>query len=323
MERERKGKSSLQMFMGSEGGILGVGAPEVAVTILVGYFLLGPSELYKLTKEIGKLFTSLRTLSSEATKSFESNMESQLELQELRKAQRELTDAFSFRRSINVDQEADPFQTRPNAPTGQQEDDFKPKKKVKKRRKKLLKRPSQNIDDDLTKPPPAINTPTNTMPPLDEMAPLQPLNDDWFSSPAVAPAASEEQARFAAQLSQDWNERILQNQDKLSPLSLIMQRLSILEQEKNAAQARLEEEFRLRADLEEKFYRDKRNLLQDAAIQLETFSSSSNYTLPNYYQNIHTNHTLYQNITSPSSSTEAHNKTKSIHTLWATTTNST
>lgn len=39
----------------SGGGILGVGTPEVLVICAVGYFLLGPSELYKLAKEIGKL----------------------------------------------------------------------------------------------------------------------------------------------------------------------------------------------------------------------------------------------------------------------------
>jgi hypothetical protein len=54
-------------------------------------------------KEIGKFITNIRTLGSDLTTTFENNMESQLQLQEIRKAQRELNDAFSFRRSINVD----------------------------------------------------------------------------------------------------------------------------------------------------------------------------------------------------------------------------
>ena len=75
----------------------------------MGYFILGPSELYKLVKEIGKFIQNFRTLGAEATKSFEATMENQLELTELRKAQRELNDAFSFRRSINTDEYAEAF----------------------------------------------------------------------------------------------------------------------------------------------------------------------------------------------------------------------
>ena len=71
--------------------------------------MLGPTELFKLTKEIGKFIQNFRTLGAEATKSFESTMENQVELQELRKAQNDLNNAFNFRRSINVDQEAEAF----------------------------------------------------------------------------------------------------------------------------------------------------------------------------------------------------------------------
>jgi len=99
----------LGMLLGSDSGILGIGAPEVVVTLLVGYFILGPSELYKITKEIGKFIQNFRSLGSEATKSFETAMEDQLQMQEIRKAQRELNSAFSFRRSINVDQDGEAF----------------------------------------------------------------------------------------------------------------------------------------------------------------------------------------------------------------------
>ena len=77
--------------------------------LLVGYFVLGPSDLYKLVKEIGKFIQNIRTLGTDLSTTFENNMESTLQLDELRKAQRELNDAFSFRRSINVDQESDAF----------------------------------------------------------------------------------------------------------------------------------------------------------------------------------------------------------------------
>jgi hypothetical protein len=34
-------------------GILNVGTPEVAVILLVGYFVLGPQDLYKVVKQAG------------------------------------------------------------------------------------------------------------------------------------------------------------------------------------------------------------------------------------------------------------------------------
>lgn len=103
--RTRKKTSSTSLnLLGSDSGILGVGAPEIAVTLLVGYFVLGPSDLYKLVKEIGKFIQNVRTLGTEAARSFEGTMEDQLELTELRKAQNELNAAFGFRRSINTDE---------------------------------------------------------------------------------------------------------------------------------------------------------------------------------------------------------------------------
>ena len=71
--------------------------------------MLGPSDLYKLVKEIGKFVQNIRTLGTDLSTTFENNMESTLQLDELRKAQRELNDAFSFRRSINVDEESAAF----------------------------------------------------------------------------------------------------------------------------------------------------------------------------------------------------------------------
>lgn len=87
--------------------------------LLVGYFVLGPSDLYKLVKEIGKFIQNIRTLGTDLSTTFESNMESQLELEELRKAQRDLTDAFSFRRSINVD-DTEAFATTTTTPRAEE-----------------------------------------------------------------------------------------------------------------------------------------------------------------------------------------------------------
>jgi len=106
-----KQSSTSLNVLGTDGGILGVGAPEIAVSLLVGYFVLGPSDLYKLVKEIGKFIQNFRTLGAEAAKSFEGTMENQLELTELRKAQSELNDAFSFRRSINTNEGGEVFES--------------------------------------------------------------------------------------------------------------------------------------------------------------------------------------------------------------------
>ena len=85
------------------------------------------------------------------------------------------------------------------------------------------------------------------------------------------------------QLSGGWNKSVMDSEDALSPLSKIMERLAILEEEKNAADTRLEEEFRLRGELEEKYYREKRSILEEAAsdtqmnayVGMENDSSSS------------------------------------------------
>jgi len=150
----RSGKGTeLGMFLGSDGGLLGVGAPEVALTLLVGYFVLGPSDLYKLTKEIGKFIQNIRTLGTEATKSFESSMESQLELDELRKAQSELNNAFNFR-GINRNDESDPLAAVTEDVAGasavntvsQKANVGERKKKKKRRRKKKTVKVSEDVD---------------------------------------------------------------------------------------------------------------------------------------------------------------------------------
>lgn len=87
--------------------------------------------------------------------------------------------------------------------------------------------------------------------------------------PPSPQVAAEEQSRFAAQLSGDWNSKVMAAGDKLTPLAAIMERLAILEEEKKAADARLEEEFRLRGELEEKYYREKRDILEGAAAEVQ------------------------------------------------------
>jgi hypothetical protein len=237
-------------------------------------------------------------------------MESQLQLEDLRKAQRELNDAFSFRRSINVDEEvafneisttsatettaaaaAASTETTSSATEGSADN---PKKKKKKRvkKKKVVQPEMDNFEPNVL--------PDLEMPPLDDTlireeeeravqheeeeermrrrertkslqsdtAQLLPEEQEQFGLPSTE-QSPEEQERFARQLSGNWNDMILANEDKLSPLSKIMERLAILEEEKKAADARLEEEFRLRTGVEEKYYREKRAILEEAAAEVQ------------------------------------------------------
>jgi len=81
------------MDFGSDG-FLGVGAPEIVVICVVGYFLLGPTELYRLAKEVGKLVTQLRATATEASTAFSTTMEQQLAIGEITDAANDLQDAF-------------------------------------------------------------------------------------------------------------------------------------------------------------------------------------------------------------------------------------
>ena len=279
--------------------------------LLVGYFVLGPSDLYKLTKEIGKGIQNIRTLSSDVTKTFENNMESQLQLEELRKAQRELNDAFSFRRSINVDEDAEAFATAipethssgGSTATATAPPVDAPKKKKRRRVKKKKQEPEPAAEangknvaavSDTTVPDLEMPAPWDVDEPNEEErrrteeelklreARMERLKSgtqgaesenkqtiDYGETPA------QEQDRFAQQLSGKWNEQILANEDKLEPLAKVMERLAILEEEKKAADARLEEEFRLRAELEEKFYQEKRAILEEAAAEVQAGAYAS------------------------------------------------
>lgn len=299
----RKSNTELNMFMGSDGGILGIGTPELFTILLVGYFVLGPSDLYKLTKEIGKFVQNVRTFSAEATSTLENSMESQLQLEEIRKAQRELNDAFNFRRSINVDEDSEAFEVNAQSPrqdtapvatvTDNETDASKPKKKIRRRRvkKKKVEEEQQEEEPPFCVPGSEDNTAVvNNVPDLDLEDDLAESEKRMMDSLAEAKeelrreqmeaeaaeqsegyslSASDEQSRFQAQMSGNWNEQILSKETELGPMADIMERLAILEEEKNAADARLQEEFRLREENEERFYREKRQILEEAAARVQ------------------------------------------------------
>mmetsp|Transcript_3210 Transcript_3210/g.6765 ORF Transcript_3210/g.6765 Transcript_3210/m.6765 type:complete len:438 (-) Transcript_3210:74-1387(-) len=334
------GSSTSLNVLGGDGGILGVGAPEIATILVVGYFVLGPSELYKLVKEIGKFVQNFRSLSTEASKQFESTMENQLELTELRKAQTELNNAFSFRRSINTDEAVDAFTenelftekaaaaaaaTASGAAAvaeGEAEGAtaVKKKKRLVRRKKKkvVVEEEPAPVEEELSNLEREIAMEYPDLDMLDEEPPSADVQSkineedklraermerlsggssssstatqepDWFTAseeeiasevlnttPKDPALEAYEKNRFQSQLTaEDWNAQIMANEDKLSPLAMVMQRLAILEEEKNAADRRLEEEYERRMDNEDKFYLEKRRVLEEAIedIQRDAFS---------------------------------------------------
>jgi len=280
--------------------------------------------LYKLTKQIGKFIQNARTFSTDLTTTFESNMESQLQLEELRKAQRELNDAFNFRRSINVDEDADAFATNVNSPREGLREGIDPaeaaageeagaaaaagaaavaaggttkKKKIRRRIKKraLVEEDvpiEANVPDlEMPSPPVAAASSIDQEQKAEETytaEELQQINSEfeqyvgtsteegaspsWATADddgAEAAAAQQQTARFQQQMSGNWNEQILANEEKLEPLARVMEKLALLEEEKAAATRRLEEEYAKRAELEETYYRRQREVLEAAAAEVQ------------------------------------------------------
>jgi Sec-independent protein translocase protein TatA len=347
--------TELNMFMGSDGGILGIGTPELFTILLVGYFVLGPSDLYKLTKEIGKFVQNIQTFSRDATAQLEDTLESNLQVEEIRKAQRDLNEAFNFRRSINVEADTDPFEVNAKSPREVQPDIPFPSspspstsesstaggeavaaatgaaaaapKKIRRRRVRKVVEEEPAIGD--------VNqgTVTNNIPDLDMadgmseaersmMASMELTNEQFrkekeqedldsaadrrqsylqrleagqprneaeeegivqeelakSSEYDLSTTDADAGARFQSQMSGNWNDQMLAMEDDLTPLAEVMERLAILEDEKNSADARLQEEFRLREENEERYYKEKRVMLQEAAAKIQAQAYAANTT---------------------------------------------
>jgi len=383
--RNNQKQSNTQLyFMGSDGGILGIGTPEVFTILLVGYFVLGPSDLFKLTKEVGKFVQNVQSFATEATNSLETTMEDQLNLEEIRKAQRELNDAFSFRRSINVDGEQDAFSVTTTTPRiGDEIADVKydmsttsavdvgggaaavgegaavaavavaPKKKKRIRRIKVKKPPV--VDDEVVAiaPPAIIDQPqlANDVPSElgwgdvdDEFekagnsmmetisGSVDKNNDDATADDAAAQTRKErlerlergiskeqsssttiateydissEQSRFQQQLSGNWNDQVLANSDKLEPLAQVMNLIALLEEEKVAGDERLQEEFKLREQNEEKFYLEKRKLLEEAGAEIQASAYASINDSSSSSDNVHLNASPAKTVVASTASTSA------------------
>lgn len=175
----------LNSFMGSDGGILGIGTPELFTILLVGYFVLGPSDLYKIVKQVGKFVNQARVLSTDLTTTLEENMENSIQLEELRKAQTELTDAFSFRRTINVDDEGEAFSTNVNTPRSAETPTAVADRAAKSGKKKRIRRKKRVVA-----PPTETEIPDLEMPGSEPLASV--INQD---DEAEGPTYTDEEAR--------------------------------------------------------------------------------------------------------------------------------
>lgn len=313
--------------------------------------MLGPEDLYKLVKEVGKLVQNFRTFSADATATFENTFEDQLQLQEIRKAQQELNDAFSFRRSINVDENSEAFEVNAQSPRGTDTTGNIPEASVaaalgtergtdgapratevigtngtkvsdvvpapkKKIRRRVKKRVVQPEEEEVPVSPATTGPLANDVPDLDDaffmqseesavqsleearaelkrerdemqrqerIQRLSKADEAWEAEQAMASSDGYDssvtgsdaeydkaaQARFQAQMSGNWNDQIVAKTDELQPMETIMQKIALLEEEKNMADERLQEEFRLRQENEEEYYREKRRLLEEAVSQVQ------------------------------------------------------
>jgi hypothetical protein len=314
------------MFLGQDAGFLGVGAPEIATIVLVGYFVLGPTELYKIVKDIGKFITNIRTVGAEATASFEGAMENQLALNEIRKAQLELTDAFSFRRSINnaemvqkqqqSDRSNDFVASTNTAVSTMEATEANSNMEIpKKKKRRRVKRQVSAVEDMETMESgyPLMEsskfiteetmeeTPEERKMRQERLARLEASLEEsdrlWekriqeieeedesklegefkgLKNSLVTSPQQQPSSRFLSQLSPEWNQSVMSNEDKLQPLAKIMEQLALLEEEREATLKRLEEEFRRKNETETLFYEKKRDLLKSAASEIQQhFTTSS------------------------------------------------
>merc|ERR1719468_245805 len=72
--RRRRGERTARRIFDT-GSLFGVGFPEAAVIALLGWFLLGPEELFKLSKQAGNWLGELRTYVGQAAKQYESALD--------------------------------------------------------------------------------------------------------------------------------------------------------------------------------------------------------------------------------------------------------
>lgn len=249
------------MDFGSDG-FLGVGAPEIAVILGVGYFLLGPTELYRLAKEVGKLVTQLRTAATEASAQFSEAMESQLAISEIREVADDLQQAFS------------PMSTNPFSAAGRNE----------------RINSEAGLDPSLMYPETLSSEETvETTGPTSPLAAQDELGGAVMASSASSVGEEEgstvlseeeikrraaEQSKFHSQLDGGWNDSVLKGEgpwnndyemkDSTEPMDAddILSQLDGLEKQRLMQVEKLEEEFAMRRRLVDDQFSSTRTMVE-------------------------------------------------------------
>jgi len=251
--RRKFARGQVRMDFGSDG-FLGVGPAEVVVVVLVGYFLLGPTELYRLAKEVGKLVTQLRATATEASDAFSQSMESQLAINEISEAANELQDAFS---PFSAQARSQRMGVR--APVEELVDERAEEDRLAAEAEKKLR---AELGSDLLA--------DGSVPDLEAPGPAVPVAD---------PAAA---AKFENQLSGDWNEKVLAGQGPWgnTPPDLasmaaakaaakavsddeLLEMLGELENDRLVELGRLRQEFEEKAALVDELFALKEETLKD------------------------------------------------------------
>mmetsp|Transcript_37188 Transcript_37188/g.47410 ORF Transcript_37188/g.47410 Transcript_37188/m.47410 type:complete len:360 (+) Transcript_37188:2-1081(+) len=85
LSKDVRSRKVSTMLFGPAEDFFGIGTPEAIVILGVGWFVLGPTELYKLTKELGGIIGNLREAVSSITKGVTESIEKEIGVKELEK----------------------------------------------------------------------------------------------------------------------------------------------------------------------------------------------------------------------------------------------
>eukprot|EP00930_Biecheleria_cincta_P090678 TRINITY_DN80117_c0_g1_i1.p1 TRINITY_DN80117_c0_g1~~TRINITY_DN80117_c0_g1_i1.p1 ORF type:complete len:356 (+),score=77.36 TRINITY_DN80117_c0_g1_i1:31-1098(+) len=99
--RGPRSRTARRLF--DSGSFFGVGVPEALVIALLGWFLLGPEELYRLAKKVGGWLGELRTFIGQAASQYESALDdksTRQAIEGIRQTQQTVTELAGSWRSV-------------------------------------------------------------------------------------------------------------------------------------------------------------------------------------------------------------------------------
>ncbi|KAG5188282.1 hypothetical protein JKP88DRAFT_287535 [Tribonema minus] len=183
----------MAMFFGPGESFFGIGAPEAAVVLAVGYFVLGPTELYKLTKSIGTLVGQFRDFGLGTATNLQNIMEKELRTVEDKAAGRSTLD----REWGNLE----------DAPAGD-DDEYED----------IYEDSGEAVSQAVTA---STNSPVSAPKPAKDFFGGADGGGDEYEDLDVEEFLAETSAsnnnKFAAQMSGDWNKQVLEQEAAVAP----------------------------------------------------------------------------------------------------------